>query len=335
LKQKRKRAREIKKLLDEDIDDIESSGRWAIVTNELRELSDAFSKSPLSKRRTKILGDDSVVEYKEEDFIVDEDCHVLVSSDGWVKRQRQIQDPAKSRIRQGDSVLACVAGSTRSSIAFFSSTGVCYTTRMADIPQSTGFGEPIQKLFKLADGEKIVAVLSLDPRVIGNISEDPESDYCPEIHGFAASADGYALRFALATFAEPSTRSGRRFARPKKGQSIIDVVPVTGTETILAVSAACRAMVCAAEEVNYLAGAGKGVMLIRLANDDRLLGFKASTADRDLLLVETNRGAQKTISTAKYRVTSRGGRGTEIQKNGRIAKIIHPPIASPEIPGDD
>ena len=69
-----------------------------------------------------------------------------------------------------------------------------------------------------------------------------------------------------------------------------------------------------AEDVNYLSGVGKGVMLIKLAKTDRLVGFKPSKGDRDLLLVETNRGAQKTISTAKYRVTSRGGKGNEIQK---------------------
>ena len=61
-----------------------------------------------------------------------------------------------------------------------------------------------------------------------------------------------------------------------------------------------------------------------------ILGFKASTGDRDLLTVETNRGAQKTISTAKYRVTSRGGRGIEIQKNGKIARIVHGDVEAPE-----
>jgi len=61
-----------------------------------------------------------------------------------------------------------------------------------------------------------------------------------------------------------------------------------------------------------------------------LLGFKASSADRDLLVVETNRGAQKTISTAKYRVTSRGGRGIEVQKNGKISSVVSDPIGAPE-----
>ena len=81
-------------------------------------------------------------------------------------------------------------------------------------------------------------------------------------------------------------------------------------------------MVCRTEEINFLSGPGKGVTLIKLSKTDRLLGFKASKGDRDLLVVETNRGAQKTISTAKYRVTGRGGKGIEIQKNGKIAALV-------------
>jgi len=228
-------------------------------------------------------------------------------------------------------VLTCLAGDTRATVGFFSSLGVCYTTRFIDIPASTGFGEPIQKLFKMKDGERIVAAISFDSRVVGGeIHEDPKHpDYCPEIHALAATSNGYALRFGLAPFAEPSTRSGRRFARVAPAAEIVDVVRIFGSEIILAVSEKCRAIVCESEEVNYLSGPGKGVTLIRLAKDDRLLGFKASTGDRDLLTVETNRGAKKTVSTAKYRVTSRGGKGVEMQKNGKIAKIVSPPPEPP------
>ncbi len=202
---------------------------------------------------------------------------------------------------------------------------------MIDIPASTGFGEPIQKLFKMKDGERIVAAISFDPRVIGDVTEDPKNpELCPEVHGLAATSAGFALRFGMQSFVEPSTRSGRRFARVTSGAAVIDVFPIHGTEVILAVSRNCRAMVCDAEEINYLSGAGKGVTLIRLAKDDELVGFKPSTGDRDLLTVKTNRGAKKTISTAKYRVTSRGGRGNEIQKNGKIAEIVAESIEAPE-----
>ena len=329
-KDKKKRVREIKKLLADDAEDYGSSGRWKIIRGEIEELIKEYGKDEAGKRRTKIDTVAEEPEYTAEDFILAENCNVLITKEGWVKRQKQIADPNKSRVRQGDSVLACLAGSTRETIGFFSSLGVCYTTRMIDIPASTGFGEPIQKLFKMKDGEKIVAAISFDPRLIGDYKEDPKHpDYCPEVHAIAASSNGFALRFGLESFAEPSTRSGRRFARVAAGASIVDVQTIDGSEVILAISQACRAMVCEAEDINYLSGAGKGVTLIRLAAADKLLGFKASKGDRDLLTVVTNRGAKKTISTAKYRVTARGGRGNEIQKNGKIAKILWPPVEPP------
>ncbi|TWT82414.1 DNA gyrase subunit A [Planctomycetes bacterium CA13] len=330
LKDKRKRAREIKKLLSDDTKDYMASGRWQIIRGEIESLINDYNKDPRAKRQSSIETIAEEPEYTAEDFIVAEDCHVMVTKDGWVKRQKQIADPGKSRVRQGDKVLSCVAGNTRETIGLFSSLGVCYTVRMIDIPASTGFGEPIQKLFKLKDGERIVAVMSFDSRIIGDIREDPKKpDLCPETHAMAVTSNGFALRFGLASFVEPSTRNGRKFARVKAGAEVIDVAPVHGMEVILAVTANCRAMICSAEEVNYLSGAGKGVTLIRLSADDRVLGFKASTGDRDLLTVQTNRGAKKTISTAKYRVTSRGGRGNEIQKNGKIAEIITAPIEAP------
>jgi DNA gyrase subunit A len=331
LKAKQKRAREIQRLLKESTRDTNNSGRWSIVREEIEAIIGTYAKTKEGARRTEIITIAEEPEFSEKDFIIDEDCHVLVTKDGWVKRQKQIADPSKSRLREGDSILGVVAGSTRATMAFFSSFGVCYTARIIDIPASTGHGEPVQKLFKMKDGERIVTVMSLDPRVIGNVQENPKKpDLCPEVHGFAATSNGYAMRFGLEQFVEPSTRSGRRFARVAPEHEVIGVEAIHGSETILAITAECRAMVCPSVEINYLSGAGKGVILIKTAKTDRLLGFKASTADRDLLVVETNRGAQKTISTAKYRVTARGGRGIELQKNGKISAIVTEPIKAPD-----
>lgn len=331
LKDKKKRAREIRKLLN----DPEAVGRWKIVKDEINDLYAKYGKT--DKRRTLIPGGEGVEdpEFSEEDFIVAEDNHVLITADGWIKRQKEIADPSKTRVREGDRVLACEAGSTRATVALFSNFGVCYSTRIIDIPATTGYGEPVQKLFKLKDGEKIVAAMSMDPRVANDIEEEEGSDLCPMTHALAVSDDGYALRFGLAGFVEPSTRAGRRYARPSKGARIVGVEKVHGSETILAATERCRAMVCSAEEVNYLSGPGKGVMLIRLdkgkkgEQPDRVLGFKASGGDRDLLNVETNRGATKTISTTKYRTTGRGGRGVEIQKNGRLSRVVPEEVPPP------
>ena len=72
------------------------------------------------------------------------------------------------------------------------------------------------------------------------------------------------------------------------------------------------------------------VILIKLASkDDRVLGFLASTGDRDLLTVETSRGAEQTISTTKYEVTGRGGKGRELLQRGQFIRVL-PPV--PEAP---
>ena len=72
--------------------------------------------------------------------------------------------------------------------------------------------------------------------------------------------------------------------------------------------------------------------LIKLGKDDRVLGFIASTSDRDLLTVETSRGAEQTISTAKYEVTGRGGKGRELLQRGQFARVLSPmPEAPPPL----
>ena len=195
-----------------------------------------------------------------------------------VLRQREIKDPSSTRLREGDDVLACVAGSTRSSVVFFSSYGTAYTCRIADVPATTGYGEPIQKLFKLKDGESIVAACSLDLRLTGDLRDGEK--FFPETYGAAASTDGYALCFGLLPFAEPSTRSGRKFARVGKGARIVAVEMIHGEEILIAATRKRRILLCKAQEVNYLAGAGRGVILIKLGKEDELMGFIAAADDR-------------------------------------------------------
>src|SRR5262249_47475194 len=316
LEDKRKRARQINALLkDED-------SRRKLVRSELEEISRAYG----DKRRTTIESDSDEQAYTADDFIVDEDNVVIVSRDGWVKRQKEVKDLSTSRLREGDSILAAFNGSTRATCVFFSNFGVAYTCRFIDVPASTGYGEPIQKQFKLKDGEKIVGAMSLDPRVVGVVAPpapkkgaDAPAEPAP-VHAVAVSADGYSLRFNLDSFIEPSTRAGRKFARPAKGSEIVGVAKLVGGEILIAATAEGRGLLAKAEEINFLSGPGKGVMLIKLGKEDRVLGFIASSGDRDLLTVETTRGAEQTISTAKYSITGRAGKRKDVRQRGGIER---------------
>ena len=320
---KRRRARQIDGLLGED------AKRWTLVRDEIREVQKTYGQAKTNPRRTLIQSAEEEVEYSADDFIVAEDAIVLVTTDGWVKRQKEVRDVGAPRLREGDSLLTAVAGSTRATVVFFSSFGIAYTARIADVPPTTGHGEPIQRLFKLKDRERIVAALSLDPRAIRHITAHREGD-APPVHAVTVTSNGYSLRFSLAPVLEPSTRAGRRYARPTAGAEVVGVARTTGAEVIIAATAQARAMLCVARDINFLSGPGKGVILIKLPPEtDRVLGFIASAGDRDLLTVETNRGASQTISTAKYGVTGRGGKGLELLQRGQFTRVIRPPVGIP------
>ena len=327
LADKRERQAEIRALQADE------PARWALVRSEIAEVQKLYSDTRADRRRTTFASDEDVVEYDADAFIIEEDNVVIVTRDGWIKRQKEVKDPAATRLREGDEVLAAVGGSTRATLVLFTTHGVAYTCRFVDVPASTGYGEPVQRLFKFRDGERVISVMSLDARVSPDLKAAREGD-TPSRHALAATSDGYALRFSLEPYIDPSTRAGRKFVKVPEGVEVVGVVQVTGSETIIAATREARAMLCPAEEVNILSGPGRGVILIKIdEKKDRLLGFIASRGDRDLMVVETSRGAEQTVSTAKYDVTSRGGKGRELLQRGSFTRVVPPAvtvIAPPE-----
>jgi DNA gyrase subunit A len=328
LAEKNKRAKEIRRLLDEET----AKGRWAIIKDEIQELIKTYGKDAKHKRRTIIKDNEDEVEYTAEDFIVAEDNHILITADGWVKRQKEI-NPETTRLREGDRILSLVAGSTRATVAFFINFGTAYTARIIDIPATTGFGEPIQKLFKLKDGEKIISAVSMDERVLppkATAVNEKKPDVAPAIHGLAVTSDGYSLRFGLDTFREVSTKAGRRYAKPSSGYEVVFANVIGGKEIIIAASVGRRVMVAKSDEINFLGGPGKGVLLIKLDKDDKLLAAIVSDGDRETLTVKMSTGGEQRLNTGRYKIVGRGGKGHEFVSRGQVTEVIYDKVPAPQ-----
>src|SRR5262245_23823428 len=90
LEEKRRRTRQINTLLKDE------GSRWDIVKVEIEEIQKKYGDA----RRSKIASDEGEAEYSAEDFIVEEDNVVVVSRDGWVKRQKEVKDVATTRLRE-------------------------------------------------------------------------------------------------------------------------------------------------------------------------------------------------------------------------------------------
>ncbi|HUH05816.1 MAG TPA: DNA gyrase C-terminal beta-propeller domain-containing protein, partial [Kofleriaceae bacterium] len=178
-----------------------------------------------------------------------------------------------------------------------------------DVPATTGYGVPVQKLFKLADGERIVAAITLDPRAVR-----PDEM-------LAVSGRGFGQRFAIDPYLEATTRAGRKFARPPKGDVIIDVVSASEEDVVVVATRKGHVLYCRAGDINKLENPGKGVTVIKTSDDDEVIGVIAGGHRRDTLCVETDKGGKKfELHADPKKIKGRGGKGIQIVKRSSLKK---------------
>ena len=294
LRDKRGRAKEIRAILGD------KRRLWKVIRTELAEVAEKYK----DKRRTKVGGAGGEdVEFDAEAFIVDEDVTVILSRDGWLKRVREIKDISATRLREGDAVLSALRGSTKEAIAIFSNQGSCYVTRVNDVPASTGYGEPVQKLFNFRDGERAVAAMLLDA------AGAPAGAVALGI-----TRQGYGMRFNLDPHRELSTRAGRRFAKVAEGDEIVGVSVAGPDDVVCVITTEARALVCKVEEIPELANPGRGVIVIKTDAEDPVVGFgvgrrpRQGVADRrDRQRQEDPDGLRATVADGTRRQRPRSG----------------------------
>jgi DNA gyrase subunit A len=340
LAQKRGRAAEIEALLADE------PARWKIVKDELRQIRSAYG----DERRTKLLDVPQVqVEYREEDYIVDEDAWIIVTRGGWMKRQKSFADVPSIRVRDDDQVGWVYRSRARQTVTFFTDRGIAYTMRANDIPLTTGHGEPIGKHFVFDDREHVIGVVCHDPRCLPDVStapvppiepvqqllggelatlngDGPTSGLPLPPYAIALTAAGKVLRFALSAHSGVSTRKGRSVVRLDPSVSedkVIGVEPTDGTENVCLATRSARVLIFPVAEANVVAGAAKGVTAVKIDAKDAVIGFALANKMREGLTVRTNRGATQIVRATKYPVTSRGGRGYGILQRGSLDAVIH------------
>ncbi len=319
LDQKMKAAKELEVILKSE------AKRWSLIKGELLEIKAQYG----DKRKSKVGGGGESHEYSAEDFIVAEDANVILTSQGWIKRLREVKDLAATRVRDGDGVLAAVAGSTKTTVAFFSNLGACYVMRIHDVPATTGYGEPVQKFFKMDDGEKIVAMMSFDPRVL-EVPVPIEGGEPLPPYAVAVTKKGLAFRFSLSAHREASTRAGRRYGKLNAGDEIVMVAIASGDrDGVLAATSDGHALGVPVKELALLSGVGKGSMLMKVDDDARVLGAIIALGANDSIVVETGKGKEHSI-TYRSVLGKRAQAGTAVVRRDGFARVVpQPPTLAP------
>jgi DNA gyrase subunit A len=323
---------EIKKILTElrekkaqaaEIEGILQSNKklWGVVKNELGQLGEKFG----DRRRTRMALGEETPDFDPEAYIVRENTNVVLSRDGWIKRVGRLASVEGTRVREGDAVIAVVPGNTLDHVIFFADDGTAYTMRMNEVPASSGYGEPISKFVRLGDQVRIIGAVSTDARFTRPDGR-PKNGDPPPPYILAVTAQGQVLRTPLSPFRTESTKAGRRYARLNEGDRIVFATVLRDEESIFLASASGHVIHFPIEQINILAGVGKGVMGIKLSDDDACLGAALISDNHDMLQVETSGGKTLEFRRGKYNITSRGGKGFEAVKRTTLVRVVPPAI---------
>ncbi|HKA28626.1 MAG TPA: DNA gyrase subunit A, partial [Candidatus Binatia bacterium] len=305
--EKRKRLREIEALLKSP------KARWKLVREELDQVGERYGDA----RRSRFSAGDELA-YDPDAYIVHEEAVVLLSRDGWIKRQTQVKDPAATRLREGDALVAILPGTTRDRLVLFSTHGSLYVLRVADLPATTGYGEPVQSILKFGDGERVVtARLVREPEPAEGQQSLPGLGGAEAPSFLVATAKGYGFR--CTPDLSETTRAGRRLARVAGGDEVVSVEPIHGPAIVTA-TARGKMLRFVADEVAELSGPGRGVILMRPGSDDRLVGALALPEPATFLVI-TPEGGERKLGLADVPVGRRGGRGQRVVKRGGVAAI--------------
>ncbi len=307
LDEKAAEAKKIEKILKSDEKLLD------VVRGDLEEVAKEYG----TPRRTKTGGAAEEMEFDADAFIVEEDANIVVSKDGWIKRVRELKDPNQTRTREGDAVAHVLPGSTKEKVIFFTNRGSAYVIKINDIAATTGYGDPAQKYFKFGDGEQIVAAMTLDPRAM-----------VPPMM-LAVTKQGFGLRFATAQHSEITTKAGRRYAKPKDGDEVLGVVPCNDSDVVVAATRNGHVLHCKADEIAKLEGAGRGVTVIKVGDDDMVIGFIAG-GKGDVLQLATEKGNRDESQKADPKqVSSRGGKGRQVVKKAHLVVVPKPVTIQP------
>src|SRR5229473_2639865 len=327
--EKEKRARELRTLLHDE------KKRWAVIRDELQELGKRYG----DKRRTALRSGEELT-YDPEAYIVHEEATVVLSRDGWIKRVRELKDPSSTRLREGDAIRAVLSGTTRDRLTLFTNKGVLYVMKVYDVPASTGYGEPIQTLFNFQDGERVVTATlavgeapptnSKDEEAANGTkqgelfpaaneeNEQTESQPLPDgpLH-LLATAQGMGFRFRPNL--EETTRSGRKVARLSDDDEVVSVELVHSGRAVC-VSAAGKMLAFPAEDVSELSGPGRGVILMRLDEDDRLIGAVTPSPGQGVIVTKSD-GDEREVRLKDIPLGHRAGKGQRVIKRTTLTSV--------------
>ena len=302
---------EIKKLIKELQAILKSKVKIRnIIKGELKDIRESYG----DERRTKVHAN-PIGKFTQEDLIPKESAILMITRDGYIKRQAP--DTFKKQGRGGKGVIGLTtkeedtvdlffATNTHADLLFFTSRGRVFKLKAYEVPVAsrTAKGQALVNFLKLAPEETVSAVL-------------PDDQMQDASFLMMITKKGTIKKVALSQFDNIRT-SGLIAMKLKDGDSLEWAKPTSGNDDIMMVSRNGQSIRTNESAIRAMGRNAAGVRAMKLRESDEIVGMgiipDGKDSQDDQLLVVTDNGYGKRSALRNYKVQGRGGVGIKTAK---------------------
>ncbi|WQY27416.1 DNA topoisomerase (ATP-hydrolyzing) subunit A [Helicobacter pylori] len=290
-----------------------------VVKTELLEVKEQFS----SQRCTEI--QEAYENIDIEDLIANEPMVVSMSHKGYVKRvdlkayerqNRGGKGKLSGNTYEDDFIENFFVANTHDILLFITNKGQLYHLKVYKIPEASriAMGKAIVNLISLAPDEKIMATLST-------------KDFSDERSLAFFTKKGVVKRTNLSEFGSNRSYSGIRAIVLDEGDELVSAKIVDKNAKHLLIASYLGIFIkFPLEDVREIGRTTRGVIGIRLNENDFVVGAVVISDDSNKLLSVSENGLGKQTLAEAYREQSRGGKGIIgmklTQKTGNLVSVI-------------
>jgi len=280
-------------------------GSEALMINVIREELIQAASQYEDGRRTSLV-EAELGEWNAEDLIPNESCVVLITRNGYIKRsqlsayQNQNRGTVGRRgvgLKEEDVTIRLFVASAHDQMLFFTRKGKVYWKKAYEIPESEGAtrGRPINRIIEIEEDDQVCSVINV-------------SDFETDSSIMFFTRRGYVKKTPLLAFSRPRAR-GIIAALVPEEDALFEAQLVQPGEEIIMGTSRGLAIRFLESDVRMMGRTSRGVMGIRLSDEDVLVGADVIREGRRCILTVTELGMGKKSEADLYRLQHRGGKG--------------------------
>lgn len=271
-----------------------------------------FSKKYLtSPRKTEVTQISVTKEDKEVEAIPSEDCIVVMTQNGEIKRISSDSFKPQNRNGKGakrsaDAILSTIATNTVDNLMLFSNLGKMYKILVNDLPIGTNIskGQMINNFINLENGEKIVAINSLYRNTKAT-------------NVIFITKQGQVKKTKLEEYNNIKRGSGIIATKFREGDTLANIVFLDDEDLIL-ITKNGMGIHFSTKDISAIGRMAIGVRGIKLNDGDEVISALPVHKDTDYIAIFNSDGNGKKMKLEELPIQKRDGKGIKITGKDNI-----------------